>query len=174
MARMEDIGSYIKILPGAVQKATLLSSDTGNLDAINGVDQDLLDYKKFHSLKVGIAAYIYFDTSGTTFMGNCNLQDRASTSGAGSTWANFGTTGQTFSVVNATTSTKSSGFYSWELTFGKSIRTIRRHIRVHTEGNDTKGWFGGVTASGHIFHFASVIILGGAQSAPATSTSVSE
>lgn len=171
MARMEDVAAYIKCVVGSMLSADIDSGSTASQDALNGADIDLLDYKKFHSLKVAVPYYLFFNTSGIIFKSNILLQDRSATTGAGSTWANFGTTGQTFTVTNTTTTTAYTVRGVAEFDFGRSIRTARRHIRVHLEGNSTKGWFNS-TATGHIVNIGSVVILGGAQYMPATSTSV--
>jgi hypothetical protein len=122
---------------------------------------------------LAVPYYLFFNTSGIIFKADVYLQDRSATSGAGSTWANFGTTGQSFTVTNATTTTAATHRGVAEFDFGKSIRTARRYIRINLDGNSTKGWFNS-TATGHIANLGAVVIFGGAQSKPATSTSVSE
>lgn len=169
MARMEDIAAYIKCTVGSMFATAIDSGDTGTKDALNGANIDLLDNKKFHSLKVAVPYYLFFNTSGIIFKSNILLQDRSATTGAGSTWANFGTTGQSFTVTNGT-STAGTFRGVAEFDFGSSIRAIRRHMRTVLDGDSTKGWFNS-TATGHISNLGSVVIFGGAQSLPATSTS---
>jgi hypothetical protein len=170
---MEDIGAYIKAVTGAVPATQIDSGSTASADAISGQQLDLRTLKKFHSATIVATAYCFFNTSGIIFKGKADLQDRSATTGAGSTWANFGTTGQSFTVTNATTTTAATLYVTGQMNVGKSLRTARRYIRVKMEGYSTKGWFNS-TATGHLVNVASVIILGGAQSKPATSTSVSE
>jgi hypothetical protein len=173
MAYMEDIGAYIKAVTGFVNASQVGSGSTEILDAKTGVQLDLRTLKKFHSATIVATAYIFYNTSGVVFTGKADLQDRASTTGVGSTWANFGTTGQTFTLTNATTTTGATGWVTGQMNIGKSLRMARRYIRVKMEGTSTKGWFA-TTATGNLLNISSVLILGGAQSKPATSTSASE
>ena len=110
---------------------------------------------------------VWTPTSGTTTGAktatvNAKIQDRLTTAGAGSTWANFGTTGIT-KVMSATTAA-GQAVQTASLNVHRSLEGARRFIRaVVTRVFST-------TATGQTLEVFGSFLFHDAEAAPATST----
>ena len=167
-----DVGAYVHVAPAVAGQATAIASGaTGNQTAVTGIqiDQNSLP-RKFNAAKAVVEVQ-YSLTTGRTLAFSVDFQHRSATSGAGSTWANFGTTGNTLTVNNATTST-STGDVVHQATFeGEGVyRTAKRYVRVNINPTSAGGDFidSTATANGTFRLKGGVIVFGGADEMPAS------
>jgi hypothetical protein len=119
---------------------------------------------------VAIAA-AYELITGRTFTFKVDLQHRSATTGAGSTWANFGTTGRTFSVTNSTTASGAATQVVAQQCFeGEGVfRKAKRFIRFRIAPSVANYVSTTATEVGTEFRFkGGVFIFGGADALPAS------
>ena len=88
-----DVAGYVHVEPAVAPVSQFNSGDTANQTNIAGIQVDTQGLTaKYHSAKLGVTV-LYSLTSGRSIVMKADFQERSATSGAGSTWANFGTTG---------------------------------------------------------------------------------
>jgi hypothetical protein len=111
-----------------VPQVGINSGDTDSGTEVAGVQIDLQDTtgQRFRRCKVSFPYSVTVDTTGTTVSFASNLQHRNTTSGTGSTWADFGTAPSAHVTGGSTTTGASIGAMEYE----QDLTLANRYIRV--------------------------------------------
>lgn len=124
----QDVGAGVHVVD-ALETSTVIivNGATGNQDSQTGFAVDLTSLpRKYNSVKVVVVGEQLLATARTLAF-KTDMQDRSATSGAGSTWANFGTTGRTFTLTTSGT----GRFLSQVAQEGEGVfRTARKFLRI--------------------------------------------
>lgn len=109
-------------------QASINSGDTDHATEVNGVQVDLqgVTGQRYRRVKVAFPYSLSVATTGTTVSFASNLQHRDATSGAGSTWADFGTA----PAAHVTTTSTSTGAHEGVFEYEQDLTTANRYIRV--------------------------------------------
>ena len=136
------------------------SGDTGNGTERNGDQFDLQGVTGRRYRKVHVALpYDYSLASGITQTVASNLQHRETTSGTGSTWADFGTAPSNHTLTNSATNAATG---QGKMLYEQDLTSAGRYLRVQW----TPSW--STTATGSLANFNPVLILSDANQLPAT------
>ena len=155
------IGEAIKPVNALKQLGEMDSGDTGAVTAQNGVAINRISGfgQRFESVDIAIAVWVAQD-SGRSLVVNSKLQNRETTSGAGSTWADFGATGEvkTFQNTSTVTGVELNGVHRYTRNLNGADKWIRIVVTPVP----------GATTTGDQLTLAAVAILGGAEKLPTT------
>lgn len=155
------IGEVIKPVNALKQLGSIDSGDTGAETAQVGLAINRISGHgpRFESVDIAIAIWVEQD-SGRSMVINSKLQNRETTSGAGSTWADFGATGETLTLQN--TSTETGVQLNEVLRYTRNLNGADKWIRVVVTPVP------GATATGDQLMLAALAILAGADKVPTT------
>lgn len=169
----QDVGAGVNVVSAGAIGAVVQSSATQS--ALTGVAVDLQGLaRKYNSVKVAVPVEFSL-SSGETFSAKVDLQHRSATAGAGSTWANFGTTGRTYTSDAGATGATTTGAVTIQVCKeGEGVfRTAKRYVRAVVTGGQS-GLFIDATATSaesiknHYQLGAPVFIFGTADELPAS------
>jgi len=107
--------------------------------------------RRYQSLKMLISYYASIAT-GFVVKIAANLQDRATTSGTGSTWADFGTAPTTHSLAT-------TGITYGEFPWNQDLRAAKRYLRVQACPSFVTATGGGATDTGSVVQLWAVATL---------------
>lgn len=159
-----DIGAGVEVVDAVAEHgADVESAATGNQTTVTGVAVDLTGLaRKYNSVKVAVVGNFDLST-GRILAFKVDLQNRSTTTGAGSTWANFGTTGTTLTQSNVGTTATATGIFLHQATFeGEGIfRTAKKFIRTVLTPTDAGGDWVDDTSTGNNFRVKSTIYIFG-------------
>lgn len=109
-------------------QASLDSGATDHATEVNGsqVDLQTVTGQRYRRVKVAFPYSVSVATTGTTVSFASNLQHRDTTTGTGSTWADFGTA----PAAHVTTTSTSTGAHEGVFEYEDNLTLANRYIRV--------------------------------------------